>query len=77
MMPKQLPDASQDPGMKEDARKYANGVYNRLKATDIEKAIQTAYLMGAKSGFCYGYRVAELEAKKVYEEAIRELKKIV
>lgn len=75
-MAKQLPDASQDPGMKKDANAYAKSVLNRLKVNDVEKAIETAYLMGAKMGFCYGYRVAEIEVEKEYKEVINGLKRM-
>lgn len=76
MMPKQIPDASQDPGMKKDACAYAESVFKKLKVNDIERAIELAYLMGAKSGFCYGYRIAEIEVEKEYKQVINELKKI-
>lgn len=76
MMPKQIPDASQDPGMKEDARRYAESVYKKMKVTDIEAAIKAAYLMGTKNGFCCGYRIAELEAEREYKKVIYELKKL-
>lgn len=75
MMPKQLPDISKDIGTKKDAAAYAASVIKRLKAPDVEQAICTAYLMGAKNGFCTGYRCSEIEAEKEYGEVIRELKR--
>ena len=72
MMPKQLPDASQDPIMKIDASQYAKSVMRRLKATDIEEAIKTAYLMGAKNGFSCGYRYFEVYEIKEYKKVIKE-----
>lgn len=74
-MPKQLPDMSQDIGAKKDAAIYAASVMKNLKAKDIEQAIITAYLLGAKNGFCTGYRFSEIEAEKEYGKIIRELKK--
>ncbi|WP_455674181.1 hypothetical protein [Phocaeicola sp.] len=75
MMPKQLPDMSQDIEAKKDAAIYAASVMNRLKAKYIEQTIITAYLMGAKNGFCTGYRCSDIEAEKEYGKVIRELKK--
>lgn len=75
MMPKQLPDMSQDIEAKKDAAIYAASVRRNLKSKDIEQAIITAYLMGAKNGFCTGYRCSDIEAEKEYEKVIRELKK--
>lgn len=77
MMPKQLPDMSQDIMTKKNAAIYAAAVMKKLKAVDIEQAISTAYLIGAKSGFCTGYRCSDIEAKKEYGEIIRELKRQV
>lgn len=74
-MPKQLPDMSQDIRTKEDASLYAASVQKRLKGSDIEQAIKTAYLMGAKIGFCTGYRCSDIEAEKEYGKVIRELKR--
>lgn len=75
MMPKQLPDMSQDIMTKKDAAIYAADVMKKLKAVDIEHAISTAYLMGAKSGFCTGYRCSDIEAEKEYGEVIRALER--
>ena len=63
-MPKQLPDMSQDIGVKKDAAIYAASIMKNLKAKDIEQSIITAYLIGAKNGFCTGYRYAEVEAER-------------
>lgn len=76
-MPKQLPDMSQDIGTKKDAAIYAASIIKRLKVIDIEQAISTAYLIGAKNGFCTGYRCSDIEAEKEYGEVIRVLKKEV
>lgn len=75
MMPKQLPDMSQDIETKKDAVAYAASVMKRLKASDVEQAICTAYLRGASMGFCTGYRCSDIEAEKEYGEVIRGLKK--
>lgn len=75
MMPKQLPDMSQDIGVKADAAIYAASVMKKLKTSDVEQAIKTAYLMGAKMGFLTGYRCSDIEAEKEYGEVIRELKR--
>lgn len=74
-MAKQIPDASQDPGMKKDAGLYAESVFKKLKAEEIKNAIEKAYLLGAKSGFCYGYRYAEIEHEKEYARFVQEYKK--
>lgn len=74
-MPKQLPDMSQDPMTQKDAADYARSVMLKLKASDIYNAIEKAYLMGAKKGFCVGYRVSDIENEKVYGQIIREIKK--
>lgn len=75
MMPKQLPDMSQDIGAKKDAAAYAAFVMKRLKASDVEQAIIAAYLTGAKTGFCTGYRCSDIEAEKEYGKIIRELER--
>lgn len=72
MMQKQLPDVSQDMGLKTDASQYAKSVMRRLKATDVEDAIETAYLLGAKRGFSCGYRYAEVHETEEYKKAIME-----
>ena len=72
MMPKQLPDVSQDPGMKKDASQYAQSVMRRLKVTDVEEAIKKAYLVGAKNGFSCGYKYAEVHETEEYKRVIRE-----
>lgn len=75
MMPKQLPDMSQDPMTKKEAAEYAKAVMTRLKASDVEHAIETAYLLGARNGFCVGYRVSDIDNEKTYGKIIKELKK--
>lgn len=75
MMPKQLPDMSQDIEAKKDAAAYAASVMKRLKASDVEQAITNAYLAGVKNGFCTGYRCADIEAEKEYRKAIKELER--
>lgn len=75
MMPKQLPDMSQDPGAKEDAAAYASSIIKKLKVSDVEQSIINAYLAGAKNGFCTGYRCSDIEAEKEYSKVINELKK--
>lgn len=75
MMPKQLPDMSEDPMTKEDARLYAQSVMKRLKASDVEAAIRQAYLLGAKKGFCVGYRISDIDNEKAYSQIISEYKR--
>lgn len=75
MMPKQLPDMSQDVGVQKDAAIYAASVMKQLKVSNVEQAIETAYLIGAKMGFCTGYRCSDIEAEKEYGEVIKELKR--
>lgn len=75
MMPKQLPDMSQDPETKKEAAEYAKSVMNRLKVNDVEHAIEQAYLLGARNGFCVGYRISDIDNEKTYTKIIRELKK--
>lgn len=77
MIPKQLPDMSQDIMTKKDAAAYAAAIMKKLKAVDIEHAISTAYLMGAKMGFSTGYRCSDIEAEKEYGEVIRGLEKML
>ena len=77
MMPKQLPDASQDPGMGKEASQYTQSVMRRLKVTDIEEAIKTAYLMGAKNGFSCGYQYAEIHETEEYKRVIREQNEMI
>ena len=77
MIPKQLPDMSQDIGAKKDATIYAESVMKLLKVSDVEQAIKTAYLMGAKMGFCTGYRCSDIEAEKEYGKVINELKRLL
>ena len=75
MMPKQIPDMSQDIETKKEAAAYAKGVMKRLNVADVEHAIEQAYLYGAKSGFCCGYHISDIEAEKEYGKVIEYYKK--
>ena len=55
--PQQLPHPSQDASFIEDAQIYTDHALLSLKATDIRRAIEAAWLRGADAGFRAGYKI--------------------
>lgn len=62
--PQQFPLISQDESFKEDATIYADHAYLSLRATDIRRAIEAAYLAGGDNAFRTGYRVGQTHARQ-------------
>lgn len=65
MMVKQLPDVRNYIGYRKESALYAEKRIETLKVSEIEKAIAKAYLDGAQSAICIGYRLAEEDYKEV------------
>ena len=62
--PTQFPLISQDASFQEDATIYADHAYRALRATDIRRAIEAAYLAGGNNAFSTGYRVGQSHARQ-------------
>lgn len=64
-MVKQLPSVHNDKGFVDDSQRYAKKVIDRLKLSDVKKALSRAYLDGAQAALRLGYILAEEEYKTV------------
>ena len=74
-MAKQLPSVHNDKGFVDDSQRYAKKVIDRLKLSDVEKALSRAYLDGAQAALRLGYILAEEEYKTVvfhYQQQIHD-----
>ena len=72
-MAKQLPSVHNDKGFVDDSQRYARKVIDRLKLSDVEKALSRAYLDGAQAALRLGYVLAEEEYKTVIHDYQRKI----
>lgn len=64
-MVKQLPSVHNDKGFVDDSQRYAKKVIDRVKLSDVEKAISHAYLDGAQAALSLGYAMAVKDYEKL------------